>query len=129
MIRHQYLFKKTGGGKEKCSLSSVDWIMMYRLMKAILNTRFRVLRSVNINPLKPNTLTFYILPTHTYSTSVFRMVLTINSNCFPKQHEPFGLCSGDNVSCEVRTELYCVEEAEEFISVLEREAALLRWYG
>jgi hypothetical protein len=26
---------------------------------------------------------------------VFRMVLTIKSDCFPKQHSPFDLCSGD----------------------------------
>jgi molecular chaperone DnaK len=26
---------------------------------------------------------------------MFRMVLTINSDCFPKQHYPVGLCSGD----------------------------------
>jgi hypothetical protein len=28
---------------------------------------------------------------------MFRVVLTINSVCFPEQHQPVGLCSGDNV--------------------------------
>jgi hypothetical protein len=28
----------------------------------------------------------------------FRMILTVNSDCFPKQHEPAGLCSGDVIS-------------------------------
>jgi hypothetical protein len=32
------------------------------------------------------------------------MVLTINSDYLPKRHKPVGLCSGDVVSCEVRTE-------------------------
>jgi hypothetical protein len=33
-------------------------------------------------------LNFYIL-------FVFRLVLTINSECFPKQHQPVWLCSGE----------------------------------
>jgi hypothetical protein len=40
-----------------------------------------------------NKLKLWILPTK--CICVFRMVLTINSDCFPKQHYPVGLCSGD----------------------------------
>jgi hypothetical protein len=35
---------------------------------------------------------------------MFHMVRTINSDCFPKQHYPVGLCSGD-VMFPVRYEL------------------------
>jgi hypothetical protein len=38
-----------------------------------------------------------ILPI-TQCVCVLHMVLTINSDCFHKQHEPVGLCSGD-VTC------------------------------
>jgi hypothetical protein len=44
-----------------------------------------------------------ILPTH--CICVFRMVLTINSDCFPKEHYPVGLCSGDVIFFPVRYEL------------------------
>jgi hypothetical protein len=37
----------------------------------------------------------YILPT--LCICVCRMVLTINNDCFPKQHSPVGLCSGDGI--------------------------------
>jgi hypothetical protein len=55
-----------------------------------------------INLLKPssslctacvNTLQICIVPTQ--CICVFRMVLTINSDCFPKQHLPTGVYSGD----------------------------------
>jgi hypothetical protein len=43
-----------------------------------------------------------ILPPH--SIYVFRMVLTINSDCFAEQHQPVGLCKADKVFfCEVLT--------------------------
>jgi hypothetical protein len=40
-----------------------------------------------------NILKFCILPTE-YIT-VFRIVLTVNNDCFPKQHQPADLCCGD----------------------------------
>jgi hypothetical protein len=40
-----------------------------------------------------NTLKLCILPTQ--CICVFRMVVTINSDFYPKQHQPVGLCSGD----------------------------------
>jgi hypothetical protein len=38
-----------------------------------------------------NILELCILPTE--CVCVFRVVLTINSDCFPKQHQPVGLCN------------------------------------
>jgi hypothetical protein len=44
-------------------------------------------------------LKLYILPT-TQCVCVLHMVLTINSDCFHKRHEPVGLCSGE-VTCSL----------------------------
>jgi hypothetical protein len=38
---------------------------------------------------------------------VFRVVLTVNSDCFPKQHYPVGICNGD-VMFPVRYELLSI---------------------
>jgi hypothetical protein len=40
-----------------------------------------------------NKLKLYIL--RTQCICVYRMVLTTNSDCFPKQHYPVGLCTGE----------------------------------
>jgi hypothetical protein len=48
---------------------------------------------VSIYTTRFNTLKLCILPTQ--CICVFRMVLTMNSDCFLKQHFPVGLCSGD----------------------------------
>jgi hypothetical protein len=38
---------------------------------------------------------FYVFPVRYGCICVFRMALTINSDCFPKQLKPVGLCRGD----------------------------------
>jgi hypothetical protein len=62
---------------------------------AIKNTRSS---AVLFNLLKPcgyymHMLEHCILPTQ--CACVLHIVLTINSDCFHKRHEPVGLCSGD----------------------------------
>jgi hypothetical protein len=61
-------------------LKKADVITLSSSVVAICTTRF-------------NTPKLCILPTQ--CTCVFRMVLTIKSDCFPKRHWPARLCSGD----------------------------------
>jgi hypothetical protein len=58
---------------------------------SVCTTRFKILK-------------LCILPEE--CVCVFRVVLTVNSDCCPKQHYPVDHCSGDNVSCEVRPEFF-----------------------
>jgi hypothetical protein len=48
---------------------------------------------MTFNLLKSSGFKLCILPIE--CICVFCMILTINSNCFPKQHQPDDLCSGD----------------------------------
>jgi hypothetical protein len=50
---------------------------------------------MDVNLLKPNGYYMHMLE---HCVCVLHMVLTINSDCFHKRHEPAGLCSGD-VTC------------------------------
>jgi hypothetical protein len=69
-----------------------------------------------------NTLNLCILPTE--CIYVFRMVLTIDSDCFPKQHYPVGLCSGDVMCFLWGTNWILIYYLEE-IQSLKRWAILL----
>jgi hypothetical protein len=85
-----------------CDISAV-LVLMLAVMKLLTeDCYFKVIRIgfplKNINLLKPSghymhMLEHCILPTE--CVCVFHMVLTINSDCFHKRHEPVGLCSGD----------------------------------
>jgi hypothetical protein len=59
---------------------TLDKILLYGIMVNICTTCLNI---------KENC----ILPTQ--CICVFRMILTINSDYFPNQHYPVGLCSGD----------------------------------
>jgi hypothetical protein len=61
----------------------------------------RIMLRVLINLLKSSGYYMHMLEHCILSTQcvcVLHMVLTINSDCFHKRHEPVGLCSGD-VTC------------------------------
>jgi hypothetical protein len=85
------------------------WGLMFS-RKSRLSDRGRP--SVTICTTRFNTLKLCILPTQ--CICVFRMVLTINSHSFRKQHEQVALCSGDVVCFLWGTNWICIYYLDAF---------------